>query len=351
MKNKKRRRGLTLYIVIYVFVIMLAAMFLASTFLFFAHHLGLVEFNVEILDIDFPRIGGLFWLALFSTVIGTTLTATFSRQALKPLHKIIAATNKVAQGDFSVTVESKGIQELEELADSFNQMTRELSSIETLRSDFINNFSHEFKTPIVSIRGFAKLLIEENLSEEDKHEYLNIILAESERLANLSTNILNLTKYEAIEIITEKKPFRLDEQIRRAILLTEPKWSKKEINMDIKLDEITWSYDADITHHIWLNLLDNAIKFTKPGGNIVVTLSDTPSAILFCIRDDGVGMDENTAKHIFDKFYQGDKSHKQTGYGLGLAITKRIVTLCGGTISAESNPDEGSMFTVRLPHE
>jgi signal transduction histidine kinase len=345
----KKKWGLALYLVVFIFAIMIAAMLLAGLFLFVFNMTDIEGFTLSYTATNVGWIRLFVRMIFFSCIIGVTLATIFGRKALKPIHRLIDATRKVAEGDFSTSVEIKGIYEFEELSNSFNKMTRELSSIETLRSDFISNFSHEFKTPIVSIRGFAKLLMEGNLTEDEKQEYLNIIMTESERLSNLSENILNLTKYEAIEIITEKKPFRLDEQVRRAILLTEPKWGEKEINIDIEMDAVTYNGNADLMQHIWLNLLDNAIKFTNKGGTIGVQLINSSDTISFCIQDDGAGMDEETVRHIFDKFYQGDKSHKQAGNGLGLAITKRIVELCGGTIHVDSSVQKGSIFTVVLP--
>ncbi|NWL88136.1 sensor histidine kinase [Paenibacillus sp. 79R4] len=291
----------------------------------------------------------LFILFGLCILLGTALTAFLSKKALNPIRKVIDATHKVAGGDFSVKVDLKGIGELEELSQSFNKMTQELSSIETLRSDFVNNFSHEFKTPIVSLRGFAKLLKENNLSDEEQREYLDIIITESERLAALSTNVLTLSKYETLEIVVDKTPFRLDEQIRKSIVLMEPKWSAKEITVNVNLDKVIYNGNEDLTQQIWINLLDNAIKFTDPYGFIDITLVNKNDEIQFIIQDDGPGMDDQTKAHIFDKFYQGDTSHSKTGYGLGLSLVKRIVVLCGGDVSVQSQPGKGSIFTVIFP--
>ncbi|MCL2217706.1 MAG: HAMP domain-containing histidine kinase [Defluviitaleaceae bacterium] len=345
----KKRWGLALSLVFYVFIVMFAAMSLAGLLMVVLHQTGVITLGLDFVERDIHAFRILFNMIVFSIFIGTALAAFFSKKALQSIRKLIEATKKVAAGDFNVSVESKGIYELEELARSFNQMTRELASIETLRSDFINNYSHEFKTPIVSIRGFAKLLLEGNLTEAEQQEYLKIIMAESERLVKLSSNTLNLSRYEAIEIITEKKPFHLDEQVRLAILLTEPKWAEKEINIDVKLDSAVYNGNEDLTQQIWLNLLDNAVKFTGQNGNICISLLDQQDSIHFIIKDDGIGMDAETIKHIFDKFYQGDKSHTREGNGLGLAITKRIIELCGGKITAGGDPGQGSAFTVVLP--
>jgi len=334
MKWPRGGWGLSLVLVLYVFAVMLAGMLLGLLIIY-------------ILDWEL-RHGPVFLNLVASSVfLGTAIAAFFSKTALKPIHQIIEATRRISVGDFSVQVKRQGIKELDELSVSFNKMTRELSSIEILRNDFVNNFSHEFKTPIVSIRGFAKLLKDGQLSEEEKREYLEIIIAESERLAALSTNILNLSKYEAMEIVAEKSPFPLDEQIRRAILMTEPRWSAKDIEIQVELDDIIFNGDENLMQQIWLNLIDNAIKFSDKGGKIVIQLVSEGAGVRFSVKDEGIGMEET--KRIFDKFYQADSSHSGAGNGLGLAMVKRIVELCDGAVWVESKAGEGSVFVVELP--
>ena len=349
----KKRLSLAITLVLFVFIVMVATFIVVVCSALLLQHLGLIS----LMDISEHGVGtnnGHPLFSLFSTLglcilIGTALTAFLSKKALNPIRKVITAIHQVAQGHFDVQVNIKGINELEELSTSFNKMTHELSSIETLRSDFVNNFSHEFKTPIVSIQGFAKLLKKNNLSEDDRREYLDIIITESERLAELSTNVLNLSKYENIEIISEKAPFQLDEQIRRTIVLMEPKWSAKEITVNVDLDEIVYVGNADLTEQLWLNLFDNAVKYSYPGGLINITLTHTNHMVQFIIQDDGLGMDAYTKAHLFNKFFQGDPSHSKAGNGLGLALVKRIVDLCGGTIDVQSDLGKGSQFSVLLP--
>jgi signal transduction histidine kinase len=347
----KSRIGLTVALILFMFSVLIATFILVSITAVVLHAAGVIQIPfAESADIrggnPFSILFGIFFLC---TLLGTTLTAFLSKRALDPIRKVIRATHKVAEGDYDVSVEIKGIYELEELAVSFNKMTQELSGIETLRRDFINNFSHEFKTPIVSIRGFAKLLNEGKISDEEKKDYLEIIITESERLAELSTNILSLSKYEAIEIITEKAPFKLDEQIRRAIAMTEPKWTAKNIEMNIGLDEVNFNGNENLMQQIWLNLIDNAIKFSEHDGSIGITLMGSSESIFFSIQDNGIGMTDEIMQRVFDKFYQGDKSHKKSGNGLGLAMVKRIVDLCGGTIEVNSEIGKGSIFSVTLP--
>lgn len=348
----RKRLNLAFTLVLFVFVVLLASLVFGFIISILLNRVGIISFAEHAVRGRngvpyFPMLFILF-LCVFT---GTSLTAFLSKKALNPIRKVIDATRKVAGGNFEVKININGIGELEELSESFNKMVYELSTIETLRSDFVNNFSHEFKTPIVSVRGFAKLLKEGDLTEEEKQEYLDIIIAESERLADLSTNVLNLSKYESIEIITDKIFFRLDEQIRRAVVLMEPKWSVKDIAMTIELEDITFLGNEDLTQQIWINLLDNAIKFTPNGGHIKIHLLRWNQGIRFTIQDNGNGMDEQTKSHVFDKFYQGDSSHKTTGNGLGLALVKRIIKLSGGGITVQSTPGDGSKFTVFLPME
>lgn len=344
----KKRLSLAITLVLFVFGVLVATFLTLIIVGLLLHFLGVGTFSEpqnQAVNEESPLVG-LFNLFIICVLIGTSLTAFLSKKALNPIRKVIDSTHKVAAGDFSVKVDLKGIGELEELSESFNKMTQELASIETLRSDFINNFSHEFKTPIMSIRGFAKLLQENNLTEEERQEYLAIIVTESERLATLSSNVLTLAKYENLEIVVDQAPFRLDEQIRRTIILMEPKWSVKDLDVHIDLEEVIFVGNEEFTQQIWINLLDNAIKFSQLGSSINISLAKAGNEIRFMIQDEGVGMDEATKARIFDKFFQGDTSHARTGNGLGLSLVKRIVDLCDGEIMVQSELGSGSIFTV-----
>jgi signal transduction histidine kinase len=338
----KKRMSLTVSLVVFVFFVMVLSVVIGRLFTYL---LGFV-FDDRFLE---NGLFGFCALLLTSVFIGTSITALLSKWMVKPVHNLIEAIEEVAKGDFLVSVKGSNIPELESLAASFNKMVRELAGIEMLRTDFINNFSHEFKTPIVSIKGFAKLLKEDGVTGEEAKEYLDIIIQESQRLADLSTSVLNLSKVESTEIISEKEVYALDEQIRRAILILEPKWRAKDLLVDVDLENITIYNNAPLLQQIWVNLLDNAIKFTDKGGELQVSLRRVDSSIQFCLRDNGVGIDEETKQHIFDKFYQGDTSHAVIGNGLGLTLVKKIVNLCNGRIEVESSPGKGSIFTVFLP--
>ncbi len=288
--------------------------------------------------------------AISCILIGTLLGAFVSKRILRPINELIKAMKKVAKGDFSprIDVESAAC-EMEELLSSFNTMAEELSSIEMFRKDFINTFSHEFKTPIVSIRGFAKQLKNEELSPEERREYVDIIISESERLTNMSSNILLLTKFESQQIISDKSKFFLDEQIRKCILLLEKKWVGKNIAFNIDLVETEYYSNEEMLSHVWINLLENAIKFSPKDSEITVSCAKIRDDIEVRISDKGEGMDKDTMDRIFEKFYQGDSSRASDGNGLGLPLVKRIVELCGGFISVESEIGRGTDFYVYLP--
>ena len=281
-------------------------------------------------------------------ITGATLRIWFGR-----VSGITEGLREIAKGNFKARVaesdKKRVITELGDLEKTFNQMASDLEGIEMFRNDFINNFSHEFKTPIVSIRGFARQLQSGNLTEEQRREYIDIIVAESERLATMSQNVLLLSKLENQSIVTEKSQFYLDEQIRACILLLERAWSDKNIELDIELDEIKYTFNEEMLSHVWINLFSNAIKFTPEGGRIFCSLKTTPDGTVFEIQDNGDGMTAEIKARIFEKFYQGDSSHSTTGNGIGLNIVHRILTLAGGSIAVESEPHKGAKFTVTLP--
>jgi len=286
-------------------------------------------------------------------IFGTVLSAVFGRYYLRPLKELIAATKEVRQGNYKIAVPCEGVQktEMDTLVKNFNEMVRELDGIEMFRNDFINDFSHEFKTPIVSVRGFARQLQREDLTEEQRQEYIRIILEESDRLSRLSTDVLELSKLENQQIVSGKDEFDLAEQIRQCILLQEPSWSAKSIEIFPELEKTLIFSNEEMLGRVWTNLISNAVKFTPEGRSIYVTLSSTDDAVTVQICDTGIGMSEEVQAHIFEKFYQGDPSHSSKGYGIGLALVKRVVMLCQGKITVQSAPGEGSTFTVVLPRE
>ncbi len=286
-------------------------------------------------------------------LIGTVLAGALGIYYLRPLKMLVRATKEVKKGNFKVQVDTKNQTESEMgvLVESFNEMVRELDGIELFRNDFINNFSHEFKTPIVSIRGFAVQLQREDLSPEERAEYAKIIAEEADRLAKLSTNVLELSKLENQQFAAGKSEFYLDEQLRQIILLLEGSWTEKNLEMIPELEEVKIYSSEEILAHVWKNLLSNAIKFTPEGGTVQVTLAATDTNVTVTVSDTGMGMSEEVKNHIFEKFYQGDPSRHHKGYGIGLTMVDRAVKLLNGRIAVESEEGRGSSFTVTLPRE
>lgn len=330
--------------VLFIFFIMVTAGLLTSVCFLFFYAMDFFPFPF------FTPILSPFIALLVSSIIGTSLSAVVSEKFLKPLHQLIKATKVIAKGDFSVRVpEINNDSEIAVLLRNFNQMAEELGSIEMFRNDFINNFSHEFKTPIVSIRGFARQLQNENLSDEKRKEYTDIIITESERLTNMSSNVLLLTKFENQQFITNQSEYELDEQIRNCVILLEKQWSRKNIDINLNLSSVKIYSNEEMLSHLWINLIDNAIKYSNRNGSISIILYDTPHDIFFQISDSGNGMEDYTVKHIFDRFYQGDRSRATHGNGLGLSIVKRIVELCRGDITVKSKVGVGTTFSVTLP--
>ena len=340
---KKRFSSLRWRLVMYVFLIMLLANLVTGIV-----YVALVKLNV-LRPLHLSHMMSPVWLMIFSGVVATVISGWVGKFYLSPLKELVSATERVAKGDFSVRVSVEKNGEMNTLMRSFNSMVRDLGSIEMFRNDFINDFSHEFKTPIVSIRGFARQLQRDDITDEQRKEYATIIADEAQRLSNLSANILLLSKLENQQILTEKTDFSLDEQIRTSILLLEKEWTAKELELDIDLDEVVIYGNAEMLSQVWMNLLSNAIKYTPRGGEIGVTMRRLEQAVEVRVRDNGIGMDALTKSHIFEKFYQGENSHHARGNGLGLAMVKRIVELSSGKIHVESEVGLGSTFTVTLP--
>ncbi|WP_122639791.1 sensor histidine kinase [Romboutsia sp. Marseille-P6047] len=298
-----------------------------------------------------------FWGISLFILINIALASTFTliigvltNNFMKPVNKLIEATNEVAKGDFSIRLdENTHPPDIHNMNASFNKMVKELSSIETLRNDFIINVSHEFKTPIAAIEGYATLLQDNSLTEEERMEYTKIILDSSRQISSLSGNILKLSKLETQEIIPDKKYFSLDEQLRQSLLLLETQWSKKNIDIDMDLKSINYYGSEDLLMQVWLNIFSNAIKFTPNDGLIVTRLKTTSKGICVTISDNGIGMSKEVQDRIFDKFYQGDNSRNLQGNGLGMTLVKKILDLCKCEITIQSNINKGTTFNVYLP--
>lgn len=294
----------------------------------------------------------LVYMAFISLVIGFVGSIFASKIPLGPIYKLINQMNRLAAGDFKVRLDFGKLLSpnpvFDELSESFNKMAEELDHTEVLRSDFINNFSHEFKTPIVSIAGFAKLMRKGSLTEEQKTEYLAIIEEESLRLASMATNVLNLTRVENQTILTDISSFNLSEQLRSCILLLADKWEKKNLDFKVDFREYTVSGNEELLKQVWINLIDNAIKFSPKGGEVKLRIVEDGGTISVNIINAGEEIPSKEQARIFNKFYQADTSHSAEGNGIGLAVARRVTELHGGTISVESENGQ-TRFTVMLP--
>ena len=290
------------------------------------------------------------FLLLAGAFMGGALAFLVNRIFFHPIQKLSKGMNDVADGDFSVKLSTNSpINEVKELYESFDLMVQELSATEILQTDFVSNVSHEIKTPVNAIEGYAMLLQGCQQASEEEEEYVNKILFNTKRLSTLVGNVLLLSKIDNQAIQKNEKKFRLDEQIRQSIMQLETRWTEKEIEFDVDLDRVEFKGNATLLIHVWDNLIGNAIKFDPMGGTIKIRLTEANGTIKFVIEDNGTGIEEEALKHIFDKFYQADSSHKQEGNGLGLALVQRILDINQGTILAENLPDKGCRFTVELP--
>lgn len=272
---------------------------------------------------------------------------------IRPIKKIIQAAEKMSEGDFSVRVpEVKGIlgeDMFNQIGDCFNKMAEELSHVETLRTDFVANVSHELKTPLAVMQNYGTMLQAPDLPDEKREEYAKAITGACRRLANLITNILKLNKLENQQIYPVVKEYDLNEQICECLLQFEDRWEEKGLIIETDLEDgVMLHSDAELLSHVWNNLFSNAIKFTEPGGTVSVSLKSTEHHVIVKVSDTGCGMSPEVGAHIFDKFYQGDTSHSTQGNGLGLALVKRVVDIMHGEISVESAIGKGSTFTVKF---
>ena len=275
------------------------------------------------------------------------------RMVDRPVKQIMDALDKVMQGDFTVRIEPvkefAGETGFNEIIKAINAMTAELQGTETLRTDFIANVSHELKTPLAVMGNYATMLQQPELSEADRVDYARAISHSSRRLAALITNILKLNKLENQQIFPKHEAYDLSGQVCEALLQFENAWEAKGLNIETEIeDDVRICSDPELLSLVWNNLISNAVKFTPQGGTLGVTLKEEGNTVVISVSDTGCGIDPETGKHIFEKFYQGDTSHATQGNGLGLALVKRVMDILKGEISVRSTPGQGSVFTVRI---
>ena len=274
----------------------------------------------------------------------------------KPVKKINNGLNQIMSGEFNTKIEKlrpiENINHLNSIIDQINKMSSELASVETLKTDFISNVSHELKTPLTIIGNYGTLLQSEDLDDEQRLEYARAITSTTHRLADLITNVLRLNKLENQQIYPDMKKYNLSEQLCECLLQFENIWEEKNINMKTNIEDDVFIYaDNELLSLVWNNLISNALKFTDENGLVSVELKIEEEYVVITIKDTGCGMSAETGKHIFDRFYQGDTSHATQGNGLGLALVKRVIDVVNGEIFVQSELGIGSKFEIRLKNE
>ena len=342
--SRKPHSKLWLYFTGVIFATIFGVFLFITLLWFILYRLGITGIDPRVRHIP------ILVFALGSVLLGLVIALFVGKRIIRPVQNLSNAFGELSKGNFDIKIpENESVTEIREMAQRFNAMVYDLSHIETLRSDFVANVSHEFKTPIAAIEGYATLLQNHALPPEKQDHYIEKILDNSRRLSSLSGNVLMLSKLENQETVLDKTEYRLDEQIRQCILMLENKWASKNIEFDMELPRQIYYSSASLLEQVWINLINNAIKHSPAGSSIHIAICETSETIAVSISDDGDGMTEEVQKHIFEKFYQGDKSHKAEGNGLGLALVKRIVDLCKGEIAVESAPGKGSLFIISLP--
>ncbi|MCR5447150.1 MAG: HAMP domain-containing histidine kinase [Schwartzia sp.] len=291
--------------------------------------------------------------SVMTLVFAAALLAWEAGVYIRPARALMEAAGHVADGDFSVRIpKSEGLISLEEsriLIDHFNQMAKELQSIDHMQKGFTGSVSHEFRTPLSSIVGFSEILLEDGLSDSERREYMVLVHDEALRLSRLADNLLRLSKLDAQAIVMRHEPIDVDEQIRQCIILLADRWEPKNILFDIDLPHMQIEGDPDMTKQVWLNLIDNAVKYSDDGKTIHISGQIFPDSVCVRIHDEGIGIPKDKQERIFERFYQCDESHKEKGHGLGLSIVKRILELLGGQIGCSSEPGKGTEMAVALP--
>ena len=307
----------------------------------------------EVIGLELELPEALIICSLFTLISSALLLAWEAGCYIRPAQAVVQATGRISKGDFDVKVPEPdgliGIEESYMLIDNFNCMAKELQSIDHMQKGFTGSVSHEFKTPLASIVGFSEILLENGLSEEERREYTSLVHEEALRLSRLAENLLRLSRLDAQAIVMHHEDIDVDEQIRQCVILLAERWEDKEISFAMDLPAMHVKSDSDMTKQVWLNIIDNAIKYSVKESTIHVTGESTPNYVCVRIRDEGIGIPEDKQAHIFERFYQCDESHQEKGHGLGLSIVKRILELLGGQIACQSQPGKGTEMIVALP--
>jgi signal transduction histidine kinase len=352
-KNEKFRIPLSnyfafIFIMILCFSCIIAGMVVCSAFLVF--YQGEVTVKVAVIIS--------LLVCLLVMIIGSVIMWFGSRYLIKPIIKLRDGFRQVTEGNFQVDIKRNTryrgnyqyMNEIDELTENFNRMVKELNNMDYMRKDFMSNVSHEVKTPVAAITGLTEILLDGELSKEEQKEYLGLVNEQSIRLSNLCENMLRLSRLDNQEIVPQDDNVQIDEQIRKTVILLSERWQEKNMEFHLNLESSQIRSNKDLLSQVWMNLIDNAVKYSDAGKRIWIKESSYENEIVVVIKDEGIGIDRDKKERIYDKFYQCDESHKKKGNGLGLSIVNRIVTMLSGTIQCESERKKGTTFIVRIPN-
>ena len=348
MKKKRVRRSLFSIWSYLIFFLTVSFLVTCSFYMF------IQTMDIEFSALDITRSARLTFVnVLILSLICTIIDGIRRRYTVeRPVKRILNATRQLTQGDFSTRITPihgiESMNEFDTIIADFNKMAEELGGIETLRTDFIANVSHELKTPLAVIQNYSTMLQDPGLPEDKQIEYAKAITDATGRLTELISNILKLSKLENQQIYPKTSEYNLGEQLRVCLLGFEDAWEKKNLDIDADIDDVNINADEELLTIVWNNIFSNAMKFTDAGGKITVSLKEENGIATVRVSDTGCGISPENGRRIFEKFYQGDKSHSELGNGLGLALVKRVVDIMGGEISIESAIGQGSTFIVKL---
>lgn len=342
--NRFLKRSENKFKTLFILVVAVALAAVVGIMALLAYLFNLSELVTIYLDNDLGWFVILTWI-VSSIVVGLLVSYGFGYIIMKPLHRIINGMTRLSEGKYDETIDVGPKNVMKELSECYNKLAQELKNNEMMSTDFINNFSHEIKTPLASISGLISLMKQPNFPEEKRVEYLNIIEEETQRLSVLTTNILSLSKLENQEILKDKETFNLSEQIRTCVLLLDKKWSKKNIDFIMDFDEIDIVGNVDLLKQVWINLIDNAVKFSYHNCPIIINMQRKLNYITVEIINESDNISEDNLNKIFSKFYQAN--NKTEGNGIGLSIVKRIVELHNGEVTIESK-DSKTKVIVKL---
>lgn len=360
MKHHYKYMYLYILIIPFLFACFLAAAYIIG--LLFGDRITIMEVLKQVAA-SFAGIAVFVLLGLFFDMLyhisGNRQKESYKHSYHAFISEIEEALDKISKGDFEIRIDKRkyrhtnhGNEHFTDLVDKINNMAQELGEMETMRQDFVSNVSHEIQSPLTSIRGFVSLLKDETLSRNDRLHYIAVIESESQRLSKLSENLLRLSTLESEFAGFNPKHYSLNRQLKDVILLLEPQWSGKEMEISLNGESVDIFADEDLVNQVWINLLNNSIKFTPDGGKITVSVSGDNKQVFVEISDSGIGMTEETLPHVFERFYMADKARSRSagGSGLGLSIVKRIVQIHHGNIDVKSKFGEGTAFKISIPN-